>query len=151
MKISKLLKNQDGAAAVESAIVIPLLVLIAFGICEFGLLCYNKQVITNACRESARAGIVRDSTNPILDDELKKIVKDYCNQRLIDFGGTDLTDADIELNPTPDTARMAAYFGSDFSVKVTYNYRFAVPSLFGLGTTTSISHLALMKMERIPG
>ena len=149
MKISKLLKNQDGAAAVESAIVIPLLVLIAFGICEFGLLCYNKQVIINACREGARAGIVRDSD--FLDETaLKKLVRDYCDQRLIDFGGTELTDADIKLNPTSDIARMSADFGDDFSVQITYNYTFAVPALFGLGTIKSISSLALMKMEAIP-
>ena len=77
-------------------------------------------------------------------------MKDYCNQRLIDFGDTTLTDGDIVLYPSTDALRMAAAFADDFSVTVTYNYHFLVPSLFGLGTQTAIEHLTLMKMERIP-
>lgn len=144
------LKNQKGVASIEFAIVLPLLALIAFGSCEFGLLLYNKQVIVNASREGARAGIVRDSIYILNDVALKKLVKDYCDQRLIDFNGTNLTDADIILNPATKAARETAAFGSDFSVKVTYNYNFALPSLFGLGMTKAVEHLALMKLEQIP-
>lgn len=139
-----LIKNQNGAALVEFAIICPLLILIALGCCEFGLLVYNKQVIVNGSREGARAGIVRGS-HFLGNDDIKKIVKDYCNDRLIDFGGTKLSDADIVLSD-----RTAADFGDDFSVQVTYNYRFQVPSLFGFGSIQSIQHLALMKMEAIP-
>ena len=53
--------SQKGASAVEFALVLPLLMLITFGIIEFGMLMYNKQVITNASREGARAGIVASS------------------------------------------------------------------------------------------
>ncbi|MCK5219206.1 pilus assembly protein, partial [bacterium] len=49
-----MLKNQRGAAAVEFAIVLPLLALILFGTIDFALLFYNKQVLTNASREGAR-------------------------------------------------------------------------------------------------
>jgi len=154
MKINMIIKNQKGVAAVEFAIVAPLLILMAFGFCEFGLLLYNKQIITNASRECARAGIVRvsstDHTENIQNDELKTIVKNYCNSRLIDFGDTDLTDAEIVLNPSSSSARLAAAFGSDFSVTIQYNYKFAIPSFFGLGTTKSIGVLTLMKMEQIP-
>ena len=59
MKTKMLIKNQKGAALVEFAIVVPLLILLATGIGEFGLVLYNKQVITNASREGARAGIVQ--------------------------------------------------------------------------------------------
>ena len=46
----------------EFAIVMPLLFVILFGIIEFGILLYDKAMITNASREGARAGIVFDST-----------------------------------------------------------------------------------------
>lgn len=149
MKISKFLKNQSGVAAVEFAIIVPLLILMALGSCEFGLLFYNKQVITNACREGARAGIVRGSSDFLEDADLKDIVKNYCEDRLIDFGGTTLTDDDIELNPFPKATREAAAFGSDFSVKITYNHKLAAASFLGLNPTISITSLALMKMEQI--
>lgn len=150
MKIFKLSKNQSGAAAVEFAIVIPVLLLLALGSFEFGLLFYNKQVVTNACREGARAGIVREDSHFLDDAELKAIVNNYCENRLIDFGGTTLTDDDIELDPTPKSARAAAAFGSDFSVKITYDHRLAAPSFFGLDQTITITALALMKMEQDP-
>ena len=51
--------SQKGAAMVEFALIlIPLLMLITFGIIEFGMFMYNQQVLTNASREGARAGIV---------------------------------------------------------------------------------------------
>ena len=50
--------SQKGASAVEFALILPLLMLILFGIIEFSLLMYNKAMITNASREGARRGIV---------------------------------------------------------------------------------------------
>ena len=49
-------KNNKGASAVEFALVLPILIVLLFGIVEFGLLMYNKAVITNASREGARDG-----------------------------------------------------------------------------------------------
>jgi Flp pilus assembly protein TadG len=149
MKISKFWKNQSGVAAVEMAIIAPLLILLALGSFEFGLLVYNKQVITNACREGARAGIVRPGPDFSTDLELKDIVKNYCNMRLIDFGGNNtLTDGDIILNPSG--SRSSANFGDEFSVKITYDHKLAVPSLFlpPSITTITLRSLALMKMEQ---
>ena len=51
-------RNQRGASAVEFALILPILICVLFGIVEFGLLMYDKAVITNASREGARAGIV---------------------------------------------------------------------------------------------
>jgi len=59
MKTSTIIKPQKGAAAVELAVVISILVLLAVGVCEFGILFYNKQVLVNASREGARAGTTR--------------------------------------------------------------------------------------------
>ncbi|MEJ2660726.1 MAG: pilus assembly protein, partial [Desulfobacteraceae bacterium] len=48
------LSSQRGAAAVEFAIIFPMLILLLFAMIEFGLYLFNRQVITNACREGAR-------------------------------------------------------------------------------------------------
>ena len=50
--------SQKGAAMVEFALILIPLLLITFGIIEFGMFMYNQQVLTNASREGARAGIV---------------------------------------------------------------------------------------------
>ncbi len=61
------MKNQSGSAAVEFALVLPLLLLVLFGTIEFGILMYDQSVITNAAREGARWGAVRSIglTHPI--------------------------------------------------------------------------------------
>jgi len=139
MKTKMLTKNQKGGAIVEFAIVLPLLVLLVMGTVEFGLMYYNN---TNASREGARSGIVRNSSWVNDNDKIKQIVKDYANSRLIDFNNTTLIDDDIFLDP--DTR---GSFGDDFSVTITYDYGFLLPSIFGLETTTPIRAKTLMKME----
>lgn len=79
----KLMKN-TGAAVVEFAVILPLLLLLLFGIIEFGFLLYNKAMVTNASREGARAGIV---INPRLSEaQIRNVVNSYCSNYLITFG-----------------------------------------------------------------
>jgi Flp pilus assembly protein TadG len=148
MKKKIIIKDQKGAVVVEFAIVAPLLVLLVIGICEFGLLWYNSQVIINASREGARAGIVL-GTDFLDDDAVKAIVTAYCNPRVIDFSGNSVENNDITL--TPAGTRATSSFGADFKVEVEYDYGFLVPALFGLGITKKITGRTLMKMEQILG
>ncbi len=156
MKTKMTIKNQNGAAIVEFAIILPLIILLVMGIGEFGLAWYNSQVIINASREGARAGIVR-GTDFSDNVTIRSIVKNYSNPRLVDFRGTSLTNADIKmyinqiiLPPSDNTTRQNAAFGTDFKVEVTYNYGFLVPALFHLGPTLTLRGRTLMKMEQIP-
>ena len=145
-----IIKDQKGGALIEFAIALIFLVPLAIGIIEFGLLVYNKHIIANASREGVRAGIVSGEGHSV-DADIKDIVKNYCSQRLIDFNGTSLADADIVLTPQTYAARQSAGFGSDFTVEVTYDYGFLVPGLFNMGTTTTITAETLMKMEQTLG
>jgi len=77
------LQNNRGVAAVELAICLPILILLVCGSIEFGLLFYNQQVITNASREGARAGIVAETGNA----DIIQIVENYCNGRMINLNG----------------------------------------------------------------
>jgi Flp pilus assembly protein TadG len=57
-------KVAEGVAAVEFAIILPILMLIIFGMIEYGYMFYVDMVITNAAREGARAGVtIEDKTN----------------------------------------------------------------------------------------
>jgi Flp pilus assembly protein TadG len=53
--------GEKGAAAVEFAIILPLLLLIIAGIVDFGRAFFTQVVLTNAAREGARAAVVRVS------------------------------------------------------------------------------------------
>lgn len=54
--------NQRGAALVEAAMTIPILLLIAVGIFEFGRAYQTWQVLTNAAREGARISVTPSGT-----------------------------------------------------------------------------------------
>lgn len=51
--------RERGAAAVEMAIVLPLLLLLLGGVIDFGWLFFQKIVMTNAAREGARGAVVK--------------------------------------------------------------------------------------------
>ena len=51
-------RQQDGAAAVEFALLLPLLVLLLFGIIQFGIAFNTRIQATNAAREAARAAVI---------------------------------------------------------------------------------------------
>ena len=132
-------ETQKGGAAVEFAIVLPILVLLVSGIIEFSLALYDKAVITNASREGARAGIV--SQDPRVDDaSIKGVVKRYCSNYLVTFGAhTAVTDGDISI--TRDAS------GVDLTVTVMYPYTFLVlPKLMTIGPI-NLAAATLMRME----
>lgn len=112
-------KNKKGAAIIELAIILPLLIILLFGIIEFSLILYDKAMITNASREGARAGIV--AQNPrVSEGEIRRIVKNYCQNYLITFGNDTLEDGDISITRTGDS------FGDDLIVTVNYRYDFLI-------------------------
>jgi hypothetical protein len=145
MRIKMRIKNQDGAAAVEFAIVLLFLISLLAGIIEFGLLFYNNQVIINASREGARTGIIQGTTVP----EIKSTVKDYCRKRLITFGTpiSELPDGWITIN---NGSGIDPSFQADLKVYVEYHYTYLMPSIFGFDSTKKISAQTVMKMEQTP-
>lgn len=59
----RLRRGQRGAAAVEFALVLPLLMLLVLGTIDWGFYFFIEQVATNAAREGARVGaVVGDAT-----------------------------------------------------------------------------------------
>lgn len=56
-------KGERGAVAVEMAIVVPILVLLAFGMLEFGLALKNKLTMSNAVNQATRQATVLGSND----------------------------------------------------------------------------------------
>lgn len=81
--------GQRGAAAVEFAIVLPLLAVILFGIVEFSVIMYDKALLTSASREGARfGGVFRPNPRPTCAEIYTSTIQGY-EQGLVSFGGTD--------------------------------------------------------------
>ena len=143
-----LIGNEKGTTAVETAIIIMLLLTFIFGIIEFGLLLFDKQILTNASREGARAGIVvglgrsgGDTAEYITISKEK--ASDFCTDHLVTFGSGDLnisafcSDADGYSCPSR---------GASLNVSLTYNYDFLLLSAFGIGPVP-LKAVSIMKLE----
>ncbi len=55
---AQLLTRESGQDLIESALVLPLLLLLVFGIVEFSVLAFRYSTVTNVAREAARAGLL---------------------------------------------------------------------------------------------
>ena len=73
--MNKRIGNERGAALLETAITIPLILAICVGIFEFGRAYQTWQVITNAAREGARVAILADTTDTKVTDTVKAYMR----------------------------------------------------------------------------
>jgi len=120
MRDRSLKKREKGAAAIEFAILLPLLILLIAGSVEFGLVMFNKQVITNASREAARAGIVIEEDGSRMEpDAVRAVATNYCQGLLVTFG-----DSAAALTVDPPSSPDGTDRGDPLIVTVSYQYDF---------------------------
>ena len=67
MRVSR---DDDGAAAVEFALILPILLLLVFGIIQFGLVFAQLLALNNASRQASRTGVVNLSTCSTVMDQV---------------------------------------------------------------------------------
>ncbi|MCJ7692193.1 MAG: pilus assembly protein [Sedimentisphaerales bacterium] len=153
MQKKSLILSQKGATAVEFAIIFPILVSLIFGIIEFGLFIFNRQVITNAAREGVRAGIVSRPVR-LSNDEIKTVIINFAQQHLVTFGDDVLTADDIDINPgfygepedfDPGTSR-CLHYQCDLKITVNFLYDFLFLSNLGIGPL-NLQATSRMKLE----
>jgi Flp pilus assembly protein TadG len=103
-------RNQRGAALIEAAITVPIILLISVGIFEFGRAYQTWQVLTNAAREGARMAVLEGTT----DADVRSRVRQY----LTGGGLASLPDANIVV------VRNVVLTGSATASRVQLNYPF---------------------------
>src|SRR5688572_14854786 len=67
MKMRAKLRREEGAAAVEFALIVGLLAILVFGLLEYGLAFWQVQNLRASAREGARVAAVRGSSGDISD------------------------------------------------------------------------------------
>src|SRR6185503_1418308 len=105
----KRIRNQRGAALLETAVTLPLILLVSVGIFEFGRAYQTWQVLTNAAREGARIACLPDYT----DAQVTTTVRNYMTSGR-------LTNAN---SATVSVVRNVP-FGPTTASRVTVNYPF---------------------------
>lgn len=109
--------NEQGVAAAEFALVLPVLLLLLFGTIEFGMMMYGREVVTNAAREGARAGIVLGPGKPG-EGAVRNIANGYLT-------GTGINPAHVDFNPNQAGDGFAR--PDLLTVAVEYEYHFLIP------------------------
>jgi Flp pilus assembly protein TadG len=71
----KRMRNEKGAALLEAAITVPIILLISVGIFEFGRAYQTWQVLTNAAREGARMAVITSSTDAAITTRVRNYMQ----------------------------------------------------------------------------
>lgn len=130
--------NERGAAATEFAILLPVFLMILFGIIEFGMMMYGREIVTNAAREGARAGIVQGPPKRT-SGEITTIANNYLT-------GTGVNQADVTFTP----AGVGLASPNTLTVTAVYNYNFLIPyipNVLGVPNPLVITTQAVMRHE----
>ena len=132
------LRDEKGSTVVESAIIFTVFLLLLFGITDFGLALYRQEVLTNATREGARAGIVAASP-PLRTDQIQAVVTNYLAAAGWNAG----------LAIVTVTVQGGGVFGSNVTVTATYPTSFIVLSALvpRLPGTKTLTATTVMKHE----
>ena len=138
--IERFKRSDHGVAAVEFALVLPVLMLIVFGILNYGILLYDQSVITNAAREGARWGAINTSAAISCSGTATgtadpcQVANSYTAANLITFGASATSTA---------TATGSGTSGTTVTVTVTYPFTeigYVVGSLLNNLSSTSVMY-----------
>ena len=72
--ISKFRKNERGAAAIEFALAIPLIIMMFYGIAQYGIILLANAGIRHGIDEGARAATVYIGATPMTDAQIRSTV-----------------------------------------------------------------------------
>ena len=103
------IRDQRGAALLETAITLPIILLVCVSIFEFGRAYQTWQVLTNAAREGARVAILGETT----DSTVTEVVRSYMESGQLPQFAT----------ATVNVERTVA-FGANTASRVTVTYPF---------------------------
>lgn len=67
--------RKRGAAIVEFAVVLPLLLILLFGIIEFGWVFMVRQTLTNAAREGVRVAVLQTATETDVMNRVRSVME----------------------------------------------------------------------------
>ena len=141
--------QRKGAATVEFAVVIPILLVFILGIIEIGRLVMVAQVNTNAAREAARYASQGGANSSTIDT--------YTRNYLSAAGVTGATGSAVTVTiesqsgttwaSTTDPATLPSGTPIRVTVSANFNQQSWLPSRFFVGDNTQVQGVAIMRKE----
>lgn len=131
-RIARTIQCEDGQAMVELALLLPIVILILFGITEFGRALSAYLAISHAAREGARQGALGAT-----DAEIERTVRNCAS-------GLDALALTVTVSPS-QSSRVS---GTTVTVRVDYNFQVLVPVISAItGPTIPMSTTLSMRVE----
>jgi Flp pilus assembly protein TadG len=145
--------RERGAAAVEFALVLPVLVMIMMGIIDFGMVTNAQAIVANAARDGARAASMGANASTACTAAVKAATTllgysntGNCSTSVPSVTVTCLDVTGAGCSSSFDTSREV---GGTAVVSVTYTYKWVSPAIFGLPGQTTITKQAFMRIETL--
>lgn len=146
------MKSEKGQSLVETALILPILLLLLFGIVDFGRIFHAYLTLDHAGREAARAASI---TIPLEDSEYQdcmttgKSKKDCQIIKIIKDNSPALDESKLTIDITPaipagDENRAP---GTDVTIALTYNIDFITPLVHTLASPLTLNDTTIMRVE----
>ena len=124
--------SERGQTLVEFALILPIIVILLFGIIDFGLMLNHRITLQHAVREGARYAAVHDGCTDIQDR-----TKDRAGSAISDRNTVSVS---YEQNPAPG--------GSTVTVSAPFDWQFPLMSRFGVGAINEhVSGKGMLELE----
>jgi Flp pilus assembly protein TadG len=131
MELKNKIKNEQGQAMTEFALILPILLVLLFGVIQFGIIFNNYVALTDAARAASRKGAVsRNASNPKGDCEATGYA-----------AGANLKNPGTDFVLTCDSSWT---IGSDVTVEAKYPYHVSL-----LGWVVADGQLNTTMKERV--
>jgi len=140
----KRLRNQRGAALLETAITIPIVLVVTVSVFEFGRAYQTWQVLTNAAREGARVAVLAESTDAQVSDAVKTYMKS--GKLPAATSATVTVERTVPFNGASTASRITVSYPFNFTVLNPVMRLVKKGTTTGQGTTM-MSSVALMRNE----
>ncbi len=137
-------KSQRGAAALEFALVFPVLLLLLIGIVDFGMLMSTQSVVANAAREGARTAALSNNETS---------AKNAVTNAIADLPGATNIATTVTVKCTTSTGTPCSFVdstpdaGGTVTVTVNYLHTWLSPVVLGLSPTITLHGTSFMRIE----
>ncbi|WP_098461672.1 TadE/TadG family type IV pilus assembly protein [Propionicimonas paludicola] len=135
--------SERGAAAVEFALVLPVLIVMIFGMVDMGMAINAQAIVGNAAREGARAASFSGADTTATNNAISR-----ASASLIGTAPTTNITCQTMVSGTPTAIACSSVSpGDSVQVKVSYTYKWITPGVLGLPGQSVIVATSQMRIE----
>jgi Flp pilus assembly protein TadG len=145
-------RDRSGGAVVESAFVLPIILLFVLGIMEYGRYILALQVVTNAAREGCRYAVTHTQPVTIAGTTTGNATSDVTNKVSTYLAGQQLSSQTLQVYQSDSQgtnigAWNGATTGQFVCVQISGNFQITVPKLLSFPTSVPVQVKSVMLCE----